>query len=367
MKYFKHFVLATLPSLIATAALPQANPEVTNAPLVKRGQSVLSDQVWTSSSDGIIMAITPTVIDAVTISASPVTGKPTVWASLDNSGIPSLVTPTVKDGKTISESPTPTDTGFPTPAAVPPVLRCFGNRVPDSNSDTPGYPFCTALNGTEMLVGETYWLTWDPTYWGSTDITRVKIELIEYPQPRSGGVLFETQYLSNADGYYPLTMDSSFIKNDGYFWVTITPLTTSTTNAKNIGTKNGPLLRVIRTKADALTKINRLPSDNGLTTSKSQSDSKAKTIAPAVVVPVIVVIGIAIFVIWYLTKQKKSALLGLGNLRSTKNKNTASSSSQAQGDIHLSPATTHADNETIATTITNETTKNPFTDTRQVL
>lgn len=369
MRSFQYLVLAALPSLIASAALPQATPEVTNAPLVKRGQSVLSDQVWTSSSAGIIMAITPTVIDAVTISASPVSDKATVWASLDNSGIPSLVTPTVKDGSTISASPTPTDANYPEPAAVPPVLRCSGDRVPDSNSDTPGYPFCTALNGTEMIVGETYWLTWDPTYWGSTDITRVKIELIAYPQSGSGDTLYETEYLSNAGGYYPLTIESSFIKNEGYFWVAITPLTTSTTKAKNIGTKNGPLIRAIQSKADALTKINRVPSDNGLKSSSSSSKSSgnAKTIAPAVVVPVVVVIGIAIFVIWYLTKQKKTALFGLGNLRRNNNQ-TAGSSSQGQGDIHLSPATTHADTETIGTTVTNETAKNPFADSsRQVL
>lgn len=360
MKISTIFALALIPSIVASAALPQNpqenSPQVTASPLLKRGQSVLLDSVWTSTSSGIIMAITPTVIDAVTISASPVTNTPTVWVSLDNSGIPSLVTPTVKDGSTISASPTPTDTSYPTPAAVPPVLRCFGDRVPNSNSDTPGYPFCTALNGTEMLVGETYWLTWDPTYWGSTDITRVKIELIAYPQSGSDDTLFETKYLSNADAYYPLTIESSFIKNGGYFWVTITPLTTSTTNAKNIGTKNGPLLRAIQSKSDALKNFEKVPSDNGLSISPSKSKINSKAIAPAVIVPVIVVIGIAIFVVWYLKKQKKTAIFGFW--RNSSNSNQFQTQT---GDIRLSPATTNADNVTIGSTTTNETT-NPFGD-----
>lgn len=365
---FNYLALAALPSLIAGAALPQAGPQVTDAPLVKRDQEVLMNSIWTSSSSGIIMAITPTVIDGVTISASPVTNTPTVWASLDSSGIPTLITPTVNGDETTSASPSPTDSSYPTPAAVPPVLRCFGDRVPDSSTNAQsGYPFCTVRNGTEMLVGETYWLTWDPTYWGSSDISRVKIELQQYPAVKTGNTIFETEYISNADAYYPLTIDSSFItsNNNGYFWVVITPLTTSTTVAVNTGSKEGPLVRAIASKSDASTKITRVPSDNGVSTSSSSSGSnKSKVIAPAVVVPVIVVIAIAIFVVWFLAKQKKTALFGLAGKR---NNNNNSREQRNTGTHELSPTSTHADNATITTSATNDTTKNPFSDTSRAV
>ncbi|CCH41463.1 putative secreted protein [Wickerhamomyces ciferrii] len=357
MKYYNLLALGALPSLITAAALP--DPQITKAPLAKRAQLVLTDSIWTSTSSGIIMAITPTVIDAVTISASPVTDKPTPWASLDGSGIPSLVTPTVSDGKTISASPTPSNTDYPSPAAVPPVLRCFGDRVPEDGNDKYGYPFCTALNGTEMIVGETYWITWDPTYWGGDDITRVKLELKAYPQTGAGDTLFETPYLSNSDAYYPLTITSSMIKNEGYFWLIISPLTTSTTKATNVGEKSGPLLRAINSKSDAITTINRVPSDNGHTSTKSSgSGSNAKTIAPAVVIPVIAVIGIAIFVVWFLNKQKKSVSQVLGFSKASRSNNSATG--DRSGDIQLSPSTTNGDTHTIASAATDDTSKNPF-------
>lgn len=330
-----------IPMLVAAAVLPEA--QITAAPLVKRSQKVLSDAVWTSTSEKIIIKVTPTVIDGVTISASPYT-TPTVWASIDGSGIPYLVTPTVSGSTTVSASPTPTDSSYPTPSYVPPVLRCFGDRVP--SSDTQGYPFCSALNGTEMVVGETYWITWDPTYWGGSDVTQVKITLTKYPQTGSDDTLLTTSYLSNADGYYPLTVSSDYIRDgNGYMWVAITPLVTSGTDATNVGTKTGPLIRAIASTSDAITTITRVPSDNGSGSSTTSSErSNAKVIAPAVIVPVIVVIAIASFVVWYIKKQKTGGITADSRAHNT----------GEQGDIHLSRATT------ANSLVTAETGANPF-------
>ncbi|CDR39252.1 CYFA0S03e01354g1_1 [Cyberlindnera fabianii] len=370
------FSLLAFPALAAAAAIPQPDAMITDAPtLVKRGgtqEKQLTDKVWTSISSGVTMKITPTVIDGVTISASPVSSA-TVWASLDGSGIPYLITPTVSDGTTVSTSPTPTASGYPAADAVPPVLRCFGDRVPEDDDDKPGYPFCTALNGTEMVVGETYWITWDPTYFDSDSITKVSISLIAYPQTGSSNdTLFTSNYVSRADGYYPLTMRSQYIrKGNGYMWLTITPLVTSQSDATTVGTKTGPLIRAIISDSEASTTIAKVPSDNNLDTASSSSSksNKAKVIAPAVVIPVICVIAIAAGVVWYLNKQKKSRSgssgardVGAGSGPRAAGAG-AGSSTGGVGDIHLSRTTTKEN----ASIVTEETGHNPFQETSRTV
>lgn len=354
--------LFALPALAAALALPEAHPQITAAPLIKRGgtqEKQLTDKVWTSVSDGVTEKITPTVIDGVTISASPVTDSATVWASVDGSGIPYLITPTVSDGTTVSTSPTPTASDYPDTDAVPPVLQCWGDRVPEDDDDSPGYPFCTALNGTEMIVGETYWLTWDPTYWDSDSITKVYLELIAYPQTgNSNDTLFTSDYVSRDDGYYPLTIDSSYIRSgNGYMWVTITPLVTSQSDATTVGTKTGPMIRAIISSSEASTTITKVPSDNNIDTddSSSTSSNKAKIIAPAVVVPVVCIMAIAAGVVWYLQKQRKNAGGSGGDV--------TEGTSTGNGEIHLSRTTTK-DNASI---ITEETGHNPFQETSRTV
>lgn len=372
-------------------AIPE--PQITDSPsyvgLEKRQQTVLTNNVWTSVSSKIVMAVTPTIIDGVTISASPVSASATPWVSLDQSGIPYAVTPTTKDGEVVSTSPVPTASNFPSPSAVPPVLRCFGSRVPDV--DSKSYPFCSGVNGTEMVVGQTYWITWDPTYFcgdveGCT-ITRVKIDLVAYPQTGSNDYLFESNYLSNADGYYPLYIEPSFVReSSGYFYITITPLTTSKTKAAHVGTKGSTLIRAIKYASDAqFSKITRVPSDNGSGGSSSSSKSssgksnKAGTIAPAVVVPVVVVIVVAAAVIWYLSKQKKSisSLVhlgrsanggGLGSKSQRMGTHDPNNKSNGLGSTHveLSPATTNADLHTVDTATTANT-QNPFKDSSRAV
>lgn len=271
-------------------------------------QNVLGQSVWLSTSDGEVLTVTPTVIDGVTISASPVTSKATPWVLLDGSGIPYAVTPTVTGGSTILALPTPTASSYPSADAVPPVLRCFGDRVP--LEDTQGYPFCTALNGSEWLVGETYWVTWDPSYFG-TSISRVSLQMRALPAADNDTPLWTSDYISNADGYYPLevTLDMIRLGDLQYFFLNITPLTTSTTTATNVGTKAGPVLAVVRTKTAGITTITRVPSDNASSVkASSKSSSNAKTIVPAVVVPVVVVMMLAAGAYYYLVVRKNAKL-----------------------------------------------------------
>ncbi|VVT49312.1 uncharacterized protein SAPINGB_P002208 [Magnusiomyces paraingens] len=324
MKFTSFATTIALASLVT--ALPAPHPEITDAPeqysLEKRAQQAINgNSVWTSTlANGGYELVTETIIDAVTISAQPPTttdnSKTTTWVSVDNSGIPIAITPTIvtPGGETYSTSPT-APTSYPTPNAIPPVIRCFGDRVPAANSGSssnnpPGYPFCTPRNGTEMIVGETYWLTWDPTYWGSpNDIKFVKIYARYLPSDNNEDQVFITDWVSNADGYFPLTIldDYRIRGTNGYMFVNLMPLVPDNTISTKVGTVSGPIIRVIASASDAETVISRLPSDNNKSSNnKDDNGGLSKgALTAAIVVPIIFVILMCVLVyFWFMVRKK---------------------------------------------------------------
>lgn len=287
---------------LATVALAAPQPLITPPPTAvekRNDQAVLGADVWMQTlPNGHEKRVTPTVIDGVTISGKPMSehnGTPTPWNSLDNTGIPYRITPSIKKVKdqpeeTISASPT-APAGHPQSTDTPPVLGCWGDRLPEDNEKLPGYPFCSPHNGTELVAGEIYWVTWDPSYWGGDDISQVKLILRSLPTG-TDDLMFETEPFANRKGYYPLEIQRSWANNGGYFFINIAPLTRPDTKAKNVGTKSGPIVRAILNKNDGLTTVSRLPSENSLQPGKKHSGGGIGKggIAAAVVVPVVVVI-----------------------------------------------------------------------------
>ncbi|ODV92701.1 hypothetical protein CANCADRAFT_30783 [Tortispora caseinolytica NRRL Y-17796] len=284
-------------------------------------QNPVNTNVWTSTlSNGQKQLETPTVVDAVVIHASPPsTTDPAVttpWVSIDGSGIPTYIVPTIytttiSDSSivysTASASPT-TPSGYPTPSFSPPVLQCFPSNVP---TEIRGDPFCAPLNGTEMLLGESYFFTWNPLVWGEgNDITRVRLKGRGLPLDANEDEIFNSGWISNNDGYYIFTVTSDMFTRsdfDGYFFLSITPQVPSDSNASNTATMSGPILRIIKSKSDAITTINRVPSDNTMpSVSGSSGSGKSKMsggqIAAAVIVPVVVV-AMAIAAFFYLRKH----------------------------------------------------------------
>ncbi|OWB72610.1 hypothetical protein B5S31_g2327 [[Candida] boidinii] len=294
----KFLTYASVLSLAATSVFSAAVVEKRD-----QKQNVLAEKIWTSTSNGVGILVTPTAIDGVTVSASPITSSATPWVSLDGSGIPHAVTPTVSDGTTISASPVPTQDDYPeTTGGAAPVLRCTSDRLDSSDTDNP---FCI-LKDAELVTGETYWITWDPTYWGG-NVERVRIQTKAYPLQDDDNALFTSDYVLNNNGYYAWYIKSTYKQpgTEGYFWLNIMPLVTSDTTATHVGLANGPLLRIIDRVSDAKTDIKRLPSDN-VSTQSSSSNNKAKVIVPAVVVPVVVVAAIIFGVFFYFNKHRKN-------------------------------------------------------------
>lgn len=346
------------PALVLLVSRAVALPAVADIPvpyrLEKRASVTTSyaSDLWVTSGSSTTSIITPYALDGVTVNASPVTASATPWVSLDSSGIPYKVTPTVSKGSTVSTSPTPTNTNYPTPAAAPPVLRCMNERVPSETN-----PLCIA-DSAEFVVGETYWITWNPLYWNSTDATsvnKVKIKLRAYPGSDSETYLDTSDWVSNSNGFYAWTFESSHINidNDGKVQIVLAPLVTENTNAENEDAYSGPVVRVIASKGDGSTTISRVPSDNGdpstssVTTSSSGSSNKIKTIVPAVVVPVVVIILVAAIVFTFLWRKRNNAIesykmnvFSKGYVGSRKERMGKSSESDAVSDKHSQGADT---------------------------
>lgn len=356
--------MASLASIALAATIPQITPSPTVAALEKRAQGVIGQSTWTSThANGVIEIVTATTIDGVTISASPASktdsAKATPWISLDGSGIPIMVTPSiVTPGKeTISASPV-APSNYPTPSAIPPVLRCFGDRVPADNDGNsrlpPGYPFCSPLNGTEWLVGETYWITWDPTYWGGDDITQVKVFGRYLPINENEDVVFETDWISNADGFFPLTILKDYrVRNtNGYMFINMRPLVSTGSSATHTGTVSGPIIRVITSKSEAQTVISRLPSDNRKNSiSQGGSGISHGQLAAAIVVPIVFVAMLCGFGFYWFRLRRKA--INAANIReASKGKGNAIPKGQQL--------------TTVETNTSQMTTSNPFHDAHAV-
>lgn len=366
--HFSWITVGLLASSAYAAVLPEAAPALVQRDeegirLAKRGQAVLSKSVWTSThSNGIKEIVTATTIDGVTISASPASktdsAKATPWVSLDGSGIPVMVTPTILTPgvSTISASPT-APTNYPTPSSIPPVLRCFGDRVPADNSGSskiaPGYPFCTPLNHTEWLVGETYWITWDPTYWGGDDISQVKIYARYLPIDDNEDRVFVTDWISNTDGYFPLTVLSDYKVSGtgGYMFINLVPLVSSGSTADHTGTVSGPIIRVISSKSEAETTISRLPSDNRKNSISTGSGLSSGQLAAAIVVPIVFVLILCAFAYyWFIVRRR--ALRAHAAKEATAGKGVAIPKGQ-----HLTTVVTNGSQQTMS---------NPFHDAHAV-
>ncbi|GME75599.1 unnamed protein product [Ambrosiozyma monospora] len=266
--------------------------------------TTLTESVWTGTSSASTLTITPYAFDGVTVSASPAVENTTPWVSLDSSGVPSGVTATVKGSSTKSASATPTNANYPTNyIAAPPVLGCFNERVSSGNA------FCIS-NGTEWVLDETYWITWNPLYWSESDVvTKSKIMIRAYNADNDTDALLTSDWIKSAQNFYAFTVTQDYIdsSSNGYVQLFVAPFTDDDSTVSS-DTVDGPVIKLLSSKSDASSKISRLPSDNADGGSSSSSHhSKAKVIAPAVVVPVVVIGLIAGgLVVYFFYRQKKN-------------------------------------------------------------
>ncbi|KAK9453819.1 hypothetical protein V1511DRAFT_489250 [Dipodascopsis uninucleata] len=289
---------------------------------MSKATEIITLKPWTSvSSSGsvtITSTITPKVYAGVTVSgqtSSIPAPTPSPWQSLDSSGIPYSTTQsytvTDKTTSTLNPSPTPlsADTVFLQTSA--PVLGCWSERELPSDL---GAPFCTPANGTELVLGETYFVTWNPTYFSSdiNDVPFVQIIARSLSIDDDDDLIFKADNITNAYGYYPLTITSLYTQTNtgGYFYIDISPLLSPNSKATHSGTVKGPIVRAIASADDALYPIARVPSDNVLVNNHSGSGglSRAGKIVIGVVVPLAGIFVISVLVYMFIYRNKGSAV-----------------------------------------------------------
>ncbi|KAK9246645.1 hypothetical protein V1506DRAFT_534842 [Lipomyces tetrasporus] len=200
-----------------------------------------------------------------------------------------------------------------------PVLGCWESRLPPPTID--GLPFCTPQNGTELVVGETYFVTWDPTWFGGgiDDVLYVMLQDRSLPIDDDNDEIFRTDPIINAFGFYPLTVEYNYttFSEGGYFYLNIIPVIQDGTNATHTGTKSGPLMRFINTRQDGITEITRVPSDNVKSASlindgdSSSGGGLSRTIkiVIAVIIPVAVIFVSGVIVYMIFSRRKSDRFL----------------------------------------------------------
>lgn len=202
---------------------------------------------WIRTVSGHIELVTPTVVDGITFSASPRNVKtPTPWVSLKKDGLPKTIKPKVKGLETKNAWPD-YEQWFDTPVTVThdlsnakgnkegkthhkevkmipinqdelrlnPLIRCTPDRYFDKNK---AGPLCTPQKNSNIVLGKTHWVSWFTRYFDSDEKVRIVMAYVESKginrkRDTSGSdpVFFESDWLDNDEGFYPLQIEKDWL------------------------------------------------------------------------------------------------------------------------------------------------------------
>lgn len=200
-------------------------------------------------SSTVVQMVTPTIVGGVTFSAKPKNvDTPLPWLSIQPNGFVKTIMPKVKDGITKNASPTygnyfdipvtstislgalfeehkGTDKTHEEVNYIPdpnvadrrlnPIMRCtpdryFKKKIIDTKVIQK--PFCSPSHATNIIVGETHWITWYTRFFPNAKKVRLHMAYIE--KGKNGHLkkrdelqedaFFTTEWLDNLDGVYPL-------------------------------------------------------------------------------------------------------------------------------------------------------------------
>ncbi|KAI9824624.1 MAG: hypothetical protein M1832_001714 [Thelocarpon impressellum] len=172
-------------------------------PVERRQESTSSTTTTTASSS----SPSPT-----TTSVSP-SNDPPAWVSLSNGKPVSTITPqvTTVDGKATTvnaQPPTSTDatsTGSSGSPATPDGPTATGGAFPACRGPTgPFAPFCQPANGTDVYVGDTYYVTWDPKAFGKKSTVVVALNYVD--SEGGGSQAWQSPKTENEFGFVAVTM-----------------------------------------------------------------------------------------------------------------------------------------------------------------
>ncbi|OIW26129.1 hypothetical protein CONLIGDRAFT_684658 [Coniochaeta ligniaria NRRL 30616] len=189
-----------------------------------------------------------------------------LWVTVDESGHPKTVTPvqTTIDGTptVISAAPnamtatvfTNTNQGDvrTTTATVPnptPTATGGAGAFPVChNKDGDNAPFCLPLPGAELNPGKTYYVTWDPTIFPSSNTTvRITGSYFNSTTGLTTSQAFSSGSLAAAWSFYAWTVDSSLLSGSGAGGVNISlTIAALSAGATAMTPFQGPVVRVAK-------------------------------------------------------------------------------------------------------------------------
>ncbi|KAL9048779.1 MAG: hypothetical protein Q9206_005847 [Seirophora lacunosa] len=236
----------------------------------------------------------PDASESVTDAASVTdTARPATATDADTT--PAAGNETTSDTATAtSSSPAATSTS-PFLPTTPEELRCHRDRQGQPAKNVAN-PFCDPEPGQQLLVNETYNVTWDPTLFDPNSTNKVSFK---YTNDTDASDTWQQEGLRNERGYVPLKIYPSYLENR--------PNNTNVTLFLASGDDQvliGPIFSIIA------------PPSN----STSDEGSGSKDLGEKAGIPVglgLFLIAVAGFVFWFLRRRRNKAAGYMGK-RSTR-------------------------------------------------
>ncbi|KAH8813299.1 hypothetical protein F5884DRAFT_332970 [Xylogone sp. PMI_703] len=189
-----------------------AGPVLHRAPQVT--ESALDPWVSVDASGHPVATFTPvvTTIDGVATTINPVpatlTAAPTTASSSDDEPAPTSDSdPAAATTTSSDDEPAPTSDSGPAPTATG-----GGSYQVCHNTDGDFKPFCKPDNGSSVYVGESYYITWDTSFFPHPNTTVVV--QANYVNASDGGPqAFQSPMVPSSYGFVSWTIDKAWLKD----------------------------------------------------------------------------------------------------------------------------------------------------------
>ncbi|KAH0542652.1 hypothetical protein FGG08_002975 [Glutinoglossum americanum] len=180
------------------------------------GSSASTVSVTTTESSSTIASVSATSSVAKIeskLTSTSIADAPSPWISAQTDGSSITITPVVT---TISGVATTIDAA---PAVIASASSDSAGPMPTSgsfpichDSSGPFKPFCQPTNGSDVWVGDTYFVTWDPSFFGPNSTVSI---WLNYVDPEGGGrEAWNSGPRANSYGFVSLQMDNSWRKDN---------------------------------------------------------------------------------------------------------------------------------------------------------
>ncbi|KAK9469259.1 hypothetical protein V1512DRAFT_250415 [Lipomyces arxii] len=202
------------------------------------------------------------------------------------------------------------------------VQRGTGSRLP-ARRHTPLY---TPQNNTELLIGETYLITWDSTWFeremGGVTYVMIRGQRLPIDDEDVSTTIFVTENIEAKQGFWYLKIDESYARNltEGYLTLDITASIGNSANVRGgVDNEYGLTLRVVNSTSNATPSNGRRPLDLIVSQAVSTNDgsrlTKSDKLVIGIVIPVVCLFVTGVLVYMILLRKMGSNVRGIFGAR----------------------------------------------------